>query len=96
MNRIIKIQHNFFIESVYLTFEEFKLRIVSDLQQLKELDDIRRKLNEQLLLLDLQQEVSIKRYKKYLQMIGEHQHKENKRYFYSQNEDNYLNKITKV
>lgn len=69
------------------SFEEAKLRIASGLKKLKDLDDIRRKLNEQLFLLDLQQEVSIKRYKKYLQMIGEYQQQENNRYIYLQNKD---------
>ena len=75
------------MEIADLTFEEAKLRIADKLKKLKDLDDIRRKLNEQLFILDLQQEVSIKRYKKYLQMIGEHQQQENNRYISLQNLD---------
>lgn len=75
------------MEVADLSFEEAKLRISDQLKKFKELDDMRRKLNEQLFILDLQQEVSIKRYKKYLQMIGEHQQQENNRYISSQNLD---------
>lgn len=75
------------MEVANLVFEEAKLRIASKLKKLKDLDDMKRKLKEQLFILDLQQEVSIKRYKKYLQMIGEHQQRENNRYISSQSLD---------
>lgn len=69
------------------SFEYWKLNAIGYFKKLQDLDLFRRKLNEQLFLLDMQQEVSIKRYRTYLIQIGEHQQRENTRYFELQHFD---------